>query len=155
MLIKRDGTWVHEGMPIRRLTMVQLFASVLRMDSDGEYYLVTPVEKVRIRVEDCPFTAIAMEVVGEGESQSLHFETNTGEVVTAGAEHLLQFSEVAEAEEPHPVVHIRSGLNALISRAVFYRLVDLAISSSAANDDEDGEKIGLWSDGMFFPLGTV
>lgn len=149
MLIARDGSWIHEGKPIRRMALVKLFASVLKLEADGEYYLVTPVEKVRIQVEDCPFIAQDMDVCGEGNHQSLVFTTNMGEKVEANAEHLLRIDVNAETAEPHPILHVRSGLHALINRAVFYRMVDLA----EERRNESGEVyLGIWSGGKFFPL---
>ena len=149
MRIARDGTWFHEGKPIRRPAMVRLFASILRLDADQEYYLVTPVERVRIQVEDCPFLIIAMETQASGESQNLQFETNTGEVFVAGEEHRICFEENKLTGEPHPTVHVRSGLKGLINRAVFYRLVELAV------EKEQGDKSvsGVWSNRCFFELG--
>ena len=149
MKIAKDGSWIHQGQAIRRLAMGQLFASVLLLDEDGEYYLVTPVEKVRIQVEDCPFVATEMDLENEGDSQRLKFTTNTGEIVYAGADHELRVDTDPDSGEPHPVIHIRSGLDALINRSVFYRLVN-----EAEQREQDGETlIGVESDGCFFELG--
>ncbi len=149
MLIARDGTWVHEGKPIRRKALVELFASVLKVADDGEYYLVTPVEKVRIQVEDCPFVALDMDVEGVGSHQNLVFTTNIGEKVTADQDHPLMIQVNPDSGAPHPILHVRSGLNALINRNVFYRLVDLA----APKDAELGDSVmGIWSGGQFFAL---
>ncbi len=149
MVVTRDGSWVHEGTPIRRAALVNLFASVLKLEEDDEYYLVTPAEKVRIRVEDCPFIAQEMDVSGEGSQQNLIFTTNIGEKFTADEEHPLRIDVHPETGEPHPTVHVRSGLNALINRAVFYRLVDLAQPAAG----ESGESaMGIWSGGVFFPM---
>jgi hypothetical protein len=150
MVIARDGTWIHEGKPIRRAALVNLFASVLKIADDDKYYLVTPVEKVRIQVEDCPFVALDMDVEGEGSQQRLTFTTNIGEKVVAGEEHLLSIQVDPDSGEPHPSIHVRRGLDALINRAVFYRLVDLAVPSEA----ETGRSaMGIWSSGQFFTLG--
>lgn len=149
MLIARDGTWIHEGKPIRRAALVELFASVLMLADDGDYYLVTPVEKVRIQVEDCPFVAQDMDVEGEGNSQVLTFTTNIGEKVIVGEDHPLTIQVNPDSGEPHPTVHVRAGLDALINRAVFYRLVDLAKPLEAKLGQS---KIGVWSDGQFFTL---
>ena len=150
MVVARDGTWIHEGKPIRRVALVELFASVLKIADDGEYYLVTPAEKVRIQVEDCPFVALDMDVEGEGSKQKLTFTTNIGEKVVAGEEHLLNIQVDPDSSEPHPSIHVRSGLDALINRAVFYRLVDLAVPS----ETETGRSaMGIWSSGKFFTLG--
>jgi len=147
MCISKDGTWVHEGKPIRRIALVKLFASVLKLENDSDYFLVTPVEKVGIKVEDCPFFVAEMEVSGSGEDQILTFKTTTEESVEAGPDHSLQV-ETSEQGEPHPTLHIRSGLTGLINRAVFYRLVEMAEEKSI-----DGiSKIGVWSKGVFFPF---
>jgi len=129
--------------------MVQLFSSVLKLEDDGDYYLVTPVEKVRISVEDCPFVACEMDVQGSGESQILRFTTNTGESIVAGKGHQIKVEVDPLTDEPHPTVHVRSGLNALINRAVFYRLVNLAQQS----EDAELSITGIFSDGCFFELG--
>lgn len=150
MVIARDGTWIHEGKAIRRSALVELFASVLKIAEDGNYYLVTPVEKVRIQVEDCPFVALDMDVEGKSSLQELTFTTNIGEKVTAGKDHKLTIQVHPETGEPHPIIHIRNGLNALIARAVFYRLIDLAV----ARDAEAGQSaMGIWSSGQFFAVG--
>ena len=152
MVIARDGTWIHEGQPIRRPAMVKLFASVLKLEDDGDYYLVTPVEKVRIQVQDCPFVALEMEVAGEGRQQKLIFTTNAGEIVMAGAEHSIRIDVNPETAEPHPVVHVRSGLNALINRAVFYRLVDLM----GPRETQSGQLVtGIYSGGEFFTFDSL
>ncbi len=149
MLIRKDGTWIHEGKPIRRTAMVELFASILMLDKDGEYYLVTPVEKVRIKVEDCPFVILDMDVTGTGKQQVLSFTSNIGEVVNAGKGHELSIEVAAVSGEPHPILHMRSGLNALVNRAVFYRLVDLVQELQS----ESGEQMtGIWSGGVFFEI---
>ena len=144
MCIQRDGTWMHEGKPIRRQTMVQLFASVLKKEGD-DYFLVTPVEKVGIQVEDCPFLVTEMEVEGSGEEQMLRFTTNTGDVICADTEHELCIGSDPRSGEPHPILHIRSGLQGLLVRSVFYRLVELAVENSE-------QKTGVYSGGCFFPL---
>ena len=151
LVIKRDGTWVHEGKPIRRMAMVQLFASVLKLE-EGSYFLVTPVEKVGIQVEDCPFIVTEMDSDTENGEQILRFTTNLGESVVADADHRLEVSEDPDSGEPRPRVHIRSGLNGLLARSVFYRLVELA---EPASDTSDSGKaaIGVWSAGQFFELG--
>ncbi|MEX0962588.1 MAG: DUF1285 domain-containing protein [Pseudohongiellaceae bacterium] len=148
MLIARDGTWIHEGTPIRRPAMVKLFASVLKLEG-GKYYLVTPVEKVGIQVEDCPFIVQQMDVSGHGSEQDLIFTTNLDEKVTAGAEHPLRIQVDPVSGEPHPTIHVRSGLNALINRAVFYRLVELAQTQEPQSGDTT---LGIFSGGKFFPL---
>lgn len=149
MVIARDGSWIHEGKPIRRAALVELFASVLKIAEDGEYYLVTPVEKVRIQVEDCPFVVLDMDVEGEGCRQNLTFTTNIGEKVTAGKDHPLNIHIKPGSGEPHPSIPVRSGLDALINRAVFYRLIDLAELNEAKLG---ASAMGIWSGGQFFVL---
>lgn len=143
MRIARDGTWFHEGTPIGRQAMVRLFSTILRREPDGRHVLVTPVEKLDIEVEDAPFVAVELKSEGEGESRSLAFRLNTGDLVIAGPNHPLRFE--AGPEGPHPYVEVRSGLNALVARPVYYELANLALAEGA-------EPPGLWSEGVFFPL---
>jgi uncharacterized protein len=148
MRIARDGSWHYLGSPIRRMGLVHLFASVLRRDPDGHYYLVTPAEKVRIRVDDAPFVAVTMEVDGTGQNRRLTFRTNVGDEVTADAEHPIRIETDPETGEPSPYVLVRDRLEALIARSVFYDLVALA------EEDEAGT-FNVWSGGCRFPLGEV
>lgn len=145
--IARDGTWYHEGEPIRRDAMVRLFSTILRRDDD-DYFLVTPAEQLAIEVEDAPFLAVALERDGAGENQRLLLTTNVGDHVLVDAEHALRVDE--REGEPAPYVHVRAGLHALINRATFYRLVDLAEPSP-----DDPDVLGVRSAGSFFPLGRV
>ncbi|MDZ4310124.1 MAG: DUF1285 domain-containing protein [Cypionkella sp.] len=146
MRIARDGNWFHEGSPIGRMPMVKLFSSILRREGD-EYFLVTPVEKVRIRVDDAPMLAVDFEVEGEGQSQLLRFFTKTEDEVVANAANPIRVDRGAGGE-PSPYVHIRAGLEALIDRKSFYRLIELGV-----HETHQGESwFGLWSDGCFFPL---
>ena len=147
--IARDGRWYHDGSLIRRPALVQLFASVLRREPDGSFSLVTPAERVSIEVEDCPFVATLLDVQGEGDARRLKFTLNTGETVTADAEHAIKVGE--EGKEPHPTLHVRSGLEALISRNVFYQMVTLAKIEQGAQ----GEQLVLQSAGGDFLLGKV
>ena len=147
--IARDGRWYHDGSLIRRPALVQLFASVLRREPDGSFSLVTPAERVSIEVEDCPFVATLLDVQGEGDARRLKFTLNTGETVTADAEHAIEVGE--EGKEPHPTLHVRSGLEALISRNVFYQMVALAKIEQGAQ----GEQLVLQSAGGDFLLGKV
>lgn len=125
MEIKRDGTWFYLGTPIGRKKLVELFSSVLRKDEDGKTYLVTPVEKVGIRVEDAPFLAVEMTQTHNESGPVLTFRTNVGDVVTADKNHPLRF-EIEEASGGlKPYLHIRGRLEALINRAVMYDLVAL------------------------------
>jgi hypothetical protein len=148
MRIARDGTWFYLGTPIGRKPMVRLFSTIIRRDGD-DYFLITPVEKVGITVDDAPFVATLLDVQGEGESQVLRFTTNVEDVVEAGADHPLRVSIDPATQEPAPYLHVRANLEALIHRNVFYQLVDLSVTREI-----DGERwMGVWSDGEFFRIG--
>lgn len=125
MEIRADGTWFYMGTPIGRAPLVRLFSTVLRKDEDGKTYLVTPVEKVGIRVVDAPFLAVEMQVTQREGNQVLTFRTNVGDVVEAGAEHPLRFTIVGENRELKPYLLVRGRLEALVSRPVMYDLVEL------------------------------
>ncbi len=141
--IARDGTWHYQGSPIGRQPLVKLFASVLTLGEDGRHYLVTPVEKVSIGVEDAPFVAVAMDAEGEAEGQLLRFRTNLDEVVTAGPDHALAFRAESDGSFT-PFVVVRNGLKARLLRPVYYDLIAAAI--------ERGGELGVWSGGVFFPF---
>jgi uncharacterized protein len=148
MRIARDGTWFYLGTPIGRKPMVRLFSTIIRRDGD-DYFLITPVEKVGIKVDDAPFVAVLLEVEGQGESQVLRFTTNVEDQVEAGVEHSLRVNIDPATGEPAPYIHIRSNLEALIHRNVFYQLVDLGVTREI-----DGQRwLGVWSAGQFFPIG--
>lgn len=147
MVIQPDGSWHYNGTPIGREKLVRLFATVLKREGE-KYYLVTPVEKIGIKVIDAPFNAIAMETSGEGEGQVLSFTTNVGDTVIAGPEHPLRFVVAEDGETIKPYIMIRNGLEARLSRPVYYELANLALS----NDTSDEGGIGIWSSGSFFPL---
>lgn len=149
--IARDGAWYHEGAPIRREALVRLFASILRCDEDGYHYLVTPVEKWRIRVDDAPFLAVRVDATGTGSGQSLRFTTNVGDCVSAGPDHPLTVEYRLPGGEPAPYVHVRGRLRALLSRAVFLELIELGEERSTAT----GRDYGVWSQGQFFSLGRL
>ncbi|WP_457645101.1 DUF1285 domain-containing protein [Profundibacter sp.] len=143
MRIARDGTWFYLGTPIGRPELVRLFSTILRKDGE-DYFLVTPVEKVGITVDDAPFVAVDFEVTGSGKDQTLTFETNVGDFATAGPDHPIRVERDAETGEPSPYVLIRANLEALIDRKSFYRLVDIGAH-------HDGW-FGIWSGGEFFPI---
>jgi len=143
MRIARDGSWWHEGGPIRRAGLVRLFSSILMKEGD-DYFLVTPVEKWRITVEDAPFLAVDVDVEGEGETQRLSFTTTVGDTATAGPDNPIRVTRDPGTREPAPYVVIRRNLEALIDRKSFYRLVDLGAHHEGW--------FGIWSDGAFFPL---
>lgn len=143
MRIARDGIWFYMGTPIGRFELVKLFSSILRKDDD-KYFLVTPVEKVGITVEDAPFVATDFTVSHEGDRQILTFQTHVGDQVSAGPEHPIRVTLDPETGEPSPYIHVRSDLEALIDRKTFYRLVDLG-------GHQDGW-FGVQSNGTFFPI---
>lgn len=150
MRIGRDGSWFYLGTPIGRREMVRLFSTVLRRDADGRYYLVTPVEKCGITVDDAAFVAVELLVEGQGPGQRLSFRTNVDDVVSAGPGHPLRVEIDPETGAPAPYVHVRGRLEARVNRPVFYELVELATPDP---DRPDG--IGVWSGGTFFPLGST
>lgn len=150
MRIARDGSWFYMGTPIGRAAMVRLFSTIIRRDGD-DYFLVTPVEKVGITVDDAPFVAVSLQATGQGRAQVLRFVTNVGDEVEAGGEHPLRVVLNAQTQEPSPYVHIRANLEALIHRNVFYQLVELA-----QPHEIDGKAwLGVWSGGVFFPIGPL
>ena len=150
MRIARDGTWFYRGSPINRMSLVKLFASVLRRERDGSYWLVTPAERGRVTVEDAPFIAVAVEMQGAGRDQRLIFRTNLDEIVTAGPEHPLRVETAADGT-PAPYILVRPGLEARLARPVFYELAELGHQERVAGE----EQFGVWSSGMFFRLGEV
>lgn len=148
MKICRDGSWWHEGRPIRRQNMVQLFSTVLKREKDGSFWLETPAEKGRIEVEDAPFLAVEMIVAGTGRNQILKFRTNVDDVATLDADHLLRIEIDPKTQEPRPYIRVRENLEARLLRPVFYELVSLGV------ENPPGE-IGVWSAGQFFSLGKI
>ena len=143
MRIAADGTWYHEGSPIKRATMVRLFSTILRREEDGSYVLVTPVEKLSIVVEDAPFIAVEVQHEGRGEARMLAFRLNSGDLVVAGPDHPLRFGD--DADVPAPYLGVRGGMEARLARSVFYELAEIAI-------DEGGNPPGIWSSGAFFAM---
>lgn len=148
MRIRADGTWLYQGSPIGRKPLVRLFSRVLRRDADGRHYLVTPVEKVDVTVDDAPFLAVEMEVDGHGAAQVLTFRTNVDDVVRCDAAHPLRFVCEPVSGGLKPYLLVRGRLEALVTRAVYYDLVELAAPQA---NGEDGPP-GIWSGGAFFPL---
>ncbi|MGJ8555778.1 MAG: DUF1285 domain-containing protein [Sulfitobacter geojensis] len=143
MHIKRDGTWFYEGTPIGRPELVKLFSTILWREGD-KYFLVTPVEKVGITVEDAPFVAVDFEAEGEGDAQKLSFSSNVGDTAVAGPSNPIRVERDPETGEPAPYVLIRRNLEALIDRKSFYRLVELGVHNEGW--------FGLWSEGAFFGI---
>lgn len=148
MEIRADGTWFYLGTPIGRAPLVRLFSTVLRKDEDGRTYLVTPVEKVGIRIVDAPFLAVEMNVGGEGADRRLTFRTNVGDVVEAGADHPLRFVISGENNELKPYLLVRGRLEALVSRAVMYDLVELG----EVLEIDGVEMFSVRSGGVVFPV---
>ena len=148
--IARDGTWFHNGTPIGRHELVRLFSTILRKDDDG-FHLVTPVEKMKIVVEDAPFLAVLLRAEGEGREQRLIFTTNVGDETVAGPDNPIRVETDPGTQEPSPYVHVRRGLEAKIARAVFYQLADMAVPGAGEHEG----LLGVWSGGQFFPLGRA
>ncbi|OYQ36013.1 hypothetical protein CHU95_05905 [Niveispirillum lacus] len=152
IVIRTDGTWTYHGSPIGRLPLVKLFATVLRRDEAGDFWLITPAERGRILVEDAPFVAVGLSVSGEGRDQSLHFTTNLETEVTAGPDHPIRVVTDPVTGEPRPYIRVKgpaaTPLEARINRAIFYDLVERA-------EPGDAGMVGVWSQGVFFPLGWV
>ncbi|MBL4750058.1 MAG: DUF1285 domain-containing protein [Amylibacter sp.] len=147
MRIARDGTWFYLGTPIGRMPLVKLFSSIIRKDGD-DYFLVTPVEKVGITVDDAPFVAVDFDVTGSGKDQEILFTTQVDDMATAGPDNPIRVKRDPETGEPSPYVLIRANLEALIDRKSFYRLVDIGVHS-----DFEGESwFGVWSKAAFFPI---
>ena len=144
MRIAADGLWYYMNSPIGRKPLMKLFASILRYDADGKYYLVTPVEKCGIRVDDAPFVAICMSVSGSGRDQLVKFETNVDDEIVLGPEHPLRVADEAGTGGLKPYVLVRRNLEALVLRALFYDLVALGVT--------EGEWFGVWSSGFFYPM---
>lgn len=148
MRIAADGTWWYAGSPIGREAMVRLFASVLRRDDDGRTYLVTPVEKCGITVEDVPFLAVELLAEGEGETQELVLRTNVGDVVRVDGDHPLRFAHDAHNAGLKPYVLVRGRLEARLTRSALYDLVERGSESEVAGEPW----FGVWSAGRFFPI---
>jgi uncharacterized protein len=147
MRIARDGTWFHEGTPIGRTGLVKLFSGILKREGD-KYFLVTPVEKVGITVDDAPFLAVDFTVTGTDDAQSLHFRTLTDDEMSAGPANPIRVERDEITGEPSPYVRVRTNLDALIDRKSFYRMIDLG--SHALH--EGARWFGIWSGGQFFPI---
>jgi uncharacterized protein len=143
MRIARDGTWFHEGQPIRRPEMVRLFSTILRREADGGHVLVTPVEKLEIDVDCTAFRAVEMQSEGEGRERRIAFRLDSGDAVILGPEHPLRLVDLGSG--PSPRIQVRHGLEAELSRSVYYELAELALHETC-------EPPGIWSDGVFFRL---
>ena len=155
-LIQRDGTWLYRGSPIGRKELVCLFASVLKREADGSFWLETPAERGRIEVEDAPFVAVELDWSGDDKQQVLSFRTNVDQVVTASREHPIRVAHDMLTCEPTPYIRVREGVGdqaveARINRAVYYELVALAVPEWVGCR----RMLGVWSCGKFFPLGEL
>lgn len=145
MRIARDGTWYHQGSPIQRSAMVRLFSTILRREPDGTHVLVTPVEKLEIDVESTAFRAVEMQLEGDGAERSIAFKLDSGDAVIVGPRNPLTVTETEHG--PSPRILVRHGLEAELSRAIYYELAEIALA-------EGHDPIGVWSGGTFFPLGA-
>src|ERR1700742_4845338 len=146
IVIRKDGLWFHEGTPIGREALVRLFSTVLRKDPDG-FHLVTPVEKMRITVEDAPFIAVRVDRAGE----ALRFLTNVGDEVEAGPDNAIRVDADPVSGEPAPYLHVRRGLEARIARPVFYELVEMP----EERETPAAPRLGVWSNGAWFAVGPA
>ncbi|MEE9347025.1 MAG: DUF1285 domain-containing protein [Robiginitomaculum sp.] len=150
MVIKRDGSWHHEGSPIGRQKLVKLFATILRKDEDGHHYLVTPIEKIRITVERAAFIGVRADIENSGKDQVIYITSNVGDVIAISGERPLRVETEPTSQQPLPLISVRGRLEALLSRPVFYELVEHAVEI----DTKDGPQLGVYSSGDFFPLGA-
>ena len=149
--IGRDGAWYYKGSRIARKALVKLFSTVLRREADGTFWLVTPVERCRVEVEDAPFVAVELSVTGQGREQALRFRTNVEDWVEAGPDRPIRVEHDPESGEPRPYVLVRDGLEALILRSVYYDLVKYGVEAKVEGQDV----LGVWSGKTFFALGTI
>ena len=143
MRIARDGAWYHEGAPINRPAMVRLFSTVLRREPDGRHVLVTPAEKLDIDVECTAFRAVEMHSEGDGRERRIAFRLDSGDAVMLDGDHPLRVVETDHG--PSPRLLVRHGLEAELTRALYYELAELALG-------ESDDPAGVWSCGAFFPL---
>lgn len=151
MRIDRNGVWYYRGSPIGRKELVRLFSTVLRRDDAGDYWLITPAEIGRIEVEDAPFLAVELAREGAGRDQNLSLRTNVGKIVAVDADHPIRVDVAASTGEPAPYVVMEGGVEARLTRAVFYELVDIGHQQNLG-----GETLfGVWSNGAFFALGRL
>ncbi len=147
--VSRDGQWIFKGEPMAREAIVRLFSTILRREADGHYYLVTPVEKWRLQVEDTPLLAHSLEASGKAEQQVLSLTTSVGEILEIGPDHPLEVGTYDNSDEPRPVVTVRHGVEARLVTAAFYDLAEHAIERV-----EHGQSVfGVWSHGIFYKIG--
>ncbi len=146
--IGRDGTWYYQDSPIGRKRLVRLFSTVLRRDEDGRHYLVTPAEKIGVEVEDAPFLAVEMHMDGKGADQTLVFRTNVDDIVRCDGAHPMRFEIENGSGGLKPYLLVRGRLEALVTRPLYYDLVELAVNEGAGA----AARFGVWSGGAFFPM---
>jgi hypothetical protein len=139
--IRRDGAWLHEGEPIRRPELIRLFSTILRREPDGAHMLVTPVEKLSVDVDSTAFRAVGLTYEGQGRSRRIAFQLDSGDALMLGPDHPLKVTETAGG--PSPRLAVRFGMEAELSRSVYYELAELALAEGSN---------GVWSEGVFFPL---
>ena len=151
MRIDKNGVWYYHGSPIGRKELVKLFATVLRRDEAGEYWLITPAEMARVRVEDAPFLAIELSTTGDGSNQAISLRTNIDKIVNVDCDHPLRVDIDSETLEPSPYVTLDSNLEAKLVRSVYYELVSLGVEERVG----DKQIYGVWSNGDFFPIGSL
>ncbi len=150
IFIDRDGNWYHQGSIIRRVELLKLFASALRRDEIGSYWLITPAEMAQIEVEDAPFIAVELFRTGGGQHQNLSLRTNLNAIITVDVNHPIQIKINHTTGEPSPYVVLDGNIEAKITRAVYYELVSLGEEKHQGSDD-----FGIWSKETFFSLGSL
>jgi len=147
--ISRDGEWIHKGKPLGREAIVRLFSTILRREDDGEYYLLTPVEKWRIQVEDTPLLAHSLEVEESGNEQVVRLTTNVGETLEVGNEHPLEVGSYEASGQPRPIIRVRHGVDARLTTAAYYELAKHVVEQTI-----DGKAVlGVFSHGNFYKIG--
>ena len=151
MRIDANATWFYNGSPIGRKEMVKLFSTVLHLDELGQYWMITPAEMARIKVDDAPFTALELITEGSGDNMTISFRTNVDTIIALDEDHPLRITHDDKTSEPRPYITVRDGLDALIVRSAFYQLIEEGVEM-----DIDGEQIlGVWSHGCFFRIGPT
>ncbi|MAO57445.1 MAG: proteophosphoglycan precursor [Rhodospirillaceae bacterium] len=151
MRIGLDGTWYYASSPIGRKELVKLFSTVLHRDDAGDHWLITPAEVCRIQVDDAPYLAVEATVEGSGKDQKITLRTNIDQTVAIGADHPLRVEVDPETLEPRPYVGLERGLEARLTRSVYYQLVELAVEETV----EGANIYGIWSEGRFFSIGRL
>ncbi len=149
--IDRDGTWFYHGSPIGRKELVRLFASVLQRHEDGSYWLATPAERGRIAVDDVPFVAVEATLAGSGRDMTVSLRTNLDDSINIDVDHPLRMVADPQRGDPVPYVTVRDGLEARLTRSVYYELVALGVEEKVSGEPH----LGIWSNGTFFPLGRL